>query len=129
MKIVIKHILLLIVLSFYSRILSAQQTVSEQYAKFINIEDINAHISTLTSPGFEGREAGKRGGRKTEAFIKNTFEKIGLTPIIDSATNKTYFQKVPLLGGSHSYNVLGWVKGSVFPDEVLIITAHYDHLG
>ena len=28
-----------------------------------------------------------------------------------------------------SENVLGMIKGSEFPDEVVFITAHYDHLG
>ena len=26
-------------------------------------------------------------------------------------------------------NILGYLEGSTFPEEVIIITAHYDHLG
>jgi hypothetical protein len=32
-------------------------------------------------------------------------------------------------GGIFSQNVIGWIQGDEFPDSVIILSAHYDHLG
>lgn len=42
---------------------------------------------------------------------------------IDIAVGAKFFKKYT------SQNVLGYVKGSVYPDSFIVFTAHYDHLG
>lgn len=101
----------------------------EQYAESIKIADIKSIVSVLTSDSLRGREAGTQDARKAGVYIADLFSQYGLAPPVDSNDEKSYFQKVPLRGKSHTYNVMGFIKGSTYPKEVLIISAHYDHVG
>lgn len=98
-------------------------------AERIDLEDVQQYVRTLASEEFEGREAGKHGGRKTAGYIRDLYKQMGLEPVVDSSNIKSYYQAVPLWGGTKSFNVLGLVKGSEFPEEIIVISAHYDHLG
>lgn len=110
-------------------VLFGQNATPKQYATSIDVNDIKQYITVLTSKEFEGREAGEKGGRKTADYIKKAFERLGVLPVVDSAETKSFYQQVPLRGKRYSFNVLGLIKGKELPEEVLIITAHYDHLG
>lgn len=100
-----------------------------KYAESINIEDISSIVEILTSDSLKGREAGTESGRKASRFIADLFTKYKLAPVVESENSYSYFQKIPLRGKLYTYNVMGFIKGSSTPDEVIIITAHYDHLG
>ena len=101
----------------------------EKYADQITVTDLKSIIEVLTSDSLNGREAGTEYDRKVSAYIADQYTRYGLAPITDSKDNKSYFQKVPLRGKLHTYNVMGFVEGSTYPDEVIIVSAHYDHLG
>src|SRR5690606_7095869 len=86
-----------------------------------------------------GREAGIHGGLETANYIDEQFQKIGLTPPL----NGSYFQDVPLTIpetntesdtmqlslDTRAPNVLGYLEGSDLKDELVVISAHYDHVG
>lgn len=86
----------------------------------------------LSSDEFEGRATGHRGGIKARDFIKNKFESLGLKQF-----NGSYLQSFDFKGKSHhdeptevtAHNVLGYIKGTKFPDKYIVLGAHYDHLG
>jgi hypothetical protein len=90
----------------------------------ITKEEARQLIDTLADDSFEGREAGSRGGRAAGNLLMKEFEKLGLTPAGDG---QTYFQSV---GGS-ARNLLGLVEGSdpALKDQVIVVGAHYDHVG
>ena len=80
-------------------------------------------------------------GWMTEEVAKGVFEKAGLDfeEALDSAT-KPGFKAAPLnqqlnlvmnntIERSVSYNVIAKLEGSVAPDEYIIYTAHWDHMG
>ncbi len=86
----------------------------------------------------EGRETGNPGQKMAAEYIANQFKKIGIPPY----KCKTYYQKFKIKTKGHlrqriklkkkyvqGENVLGFIEGTDLKDEVLIITAHYDHLG
>lgn len=82
------------------------------------------HVRVLADDSFEGREAGKRGGRAAAAYIVEQIEDLGFEPAGD---NGTYFQSF----GSNMRNILALLPGSD-PDlanELVIVGAHYDHVG
>ena len=101
----------------------------KQYAESIKIEDLKSIINVLTSDSLKGREAGTEGGKMAGQYIAAHYTRYGLIPVINSNNEKSYFQKVPLRRKSYTYNLLGFIKGSTHPAEVIIISAHYDHLG
>jgi hypothetical protein len=138
-----KYIILILVIPFFS---FAQENLS--YANSINNKDLYKHIEVLSSDSLEGRETGKPGQKMAAEYIANHFKKIG----IPSYKRKTYYQKFKVKSERHickcddcdlaffkrifksnqtirGENVLGYIEGSDLKDELLIITAHYDHLG
>ena len=119
-----------------------------KYANTININDLYDHINILASDSLEGRETGKPGQKMAAAYIANHFKEIGIPPY----KRKTYFQKFKVKSKRHvckcddcdltffkrvfksnqiirGENVLGFIEGSDLKEEIIIITAHYDHLG
>ena len=100
------------------------------YANTITAEELKTHLYTFSSDDFEGREVGKAGQIKAANFLKTYYQSEGIqSPISDSI----YFQKVPETylpeGVGDSQNVLAYIEGSEYPNEVIIISAHLDHLG
>jgi len=110
-------------------------------------------LSVLADDSLEGRGTGTRGGVKAARFIAAEFKAAGLEPAGDSGT---YLQSVPVVMANRgnrsgamavasfaerdtfpanrrliAYNVLGILRGSdpVLKDSVVLVDAHYDHLG
>ena len=101
--------------------------------------------SALADDSMEGRLTGSPGGARAARFIANQMKAIGLRPMGDSG----YYQRVPVSAtdsgitlrssfsdgapGRHrtAYNVVGLVKGSdpKLAGQVIVVDAHYDHLG
>ncbi|MEO9884613.1 MAG: M28 family peptidase [Balneola sp.] len=103
--------------------------------------DIETHITFLASDSLNGREAGSADEAIAANYIADHFRDFGLEPAGD---DDTYFQEFTIntsvLNNPHasqdgegekrlSKNVAGLLQGSANSDEVIIIGAHYDHLG
>lgn len=61
----------------------------------ISGDRIKAHVRFLSSDLLEGRGVGTRGGQLTEEYLAAQLAAFGIKPAGD---NKTYFQKVPMVG-------------------------------
>jgi hypothetical protein len=110
-------------------------------------------LSVLAADSLEGRGTGTPGGLKAAKFIAAQFKAAGLEPAGDSGT---FLQAVPVAIGTRgtrtgpmavtsfadrdtfpanrrlvAYNVVGILRGSdpVLKDSVVLVDAHYDHLG
>lgn len=96
-------------------------------AESITAEELAAHVTYLCSDELEGRGAGTKGGRKAAEYIAQAFASFGLEPIDASGD---FFQPFDARG-NETENVVGFLGGS-HPErskEVIVIGAHYDHLG
>ena len=91
----------------------------------INNRIISKHLSTLSDDKMEGRRAGTNGIEKAAKYIESEFEKIGLTKYDTLNSYRQNFNFYDML----FYNVIGVLKGKSLPNEYVIISAHYDHLG
>ncbi|MEQ8210769.1 MAG: M20/M25/M40 family metallo-hydrolase [Lacipirellulaceae bacterium] len=89
----------------------------------ITSEEVRDHAGVLAGDSLEGREAGSRGGRAAAGYLKEQLERIGA---------KT--------GGTDGYsqrfhgtmqNLIAVIPGTdeQVGDEVILIGAHYDHVG
>ncbi|HXI34194.1 MAG TPA: M28 family peptidase [Gemmatimonadales bacterium] len=96
-------------------------------------------LQFLAADAREGRGVGTKGLQDAGAYIAAAFKRAGLRPGGDSGT---YFQRffIPAdapavlhtaFGGTPVRNVVGYVPGSspALAGEVVVIGAHYDHLG
>jgi len=91
----------------------------------INKRLISKHLSTLSDDKMEGRRAGTNGIEKAAKYIESEFERIGLTKYDTLNSYRQNFNFYDML----FYNVIGVLKGKSLPNEYVIISAHYDHLG
>ncbi|TYA55730.1 M28 family peptidase [Formosa maritima] len=109
----------------------SDSTTVVTYANTITSEELSNHLFKYASKEFNGRKTGELGQKKAAEFLKNYYisQEI-ISPIKDSV----YYQTIPK---SYFYdetinaseNVLAYIKGNEKPEEVVIISAHYDHLG
>jgi Zn-dependent M28 family amino/carboxypeptidase len=91
-------------------------------------EELIADVKTLASPSFEGRRVGTPGNAKARAWIVERFREAGLIPFGDAFQLPFQFTRAGV--SSSGVNVAGWCRGSGARDNgVIVITAHYDHLG
>lgn len=88
----------------------------------------------LSSDALEGRAAGSKGNEAARGFIHKRFEEIGLLPLPGYQTYSHPFTVLPRTPDSAAFeavNLIGFIPGSQRQARrsILIVTAHYDHLG
>lgn len=79
--------------------------------------DVSADIDFLAKPELDGRVAGSDGDKAARAYIAKRMTDAGLT-VSEQAFE---FDK------TKTANVIGFIKGET--DDIIIVGAHYDHLG
>ncbi|WP_456376699.1 M28 family metallopeptidase [Lutibacter sp.] len=104
--------------------------IATKYANSITTLDLKEHLYIIASAEFEGRETGELGQKKAAAYLKNFYIKKNIaSPYGES----DYFQAIPTEhlrpNLNPSENVVAFIKGSEKPEEIIVISAHYDHLG
>jgi hypothetical protein len=94
-----------------------------------------AHVRYLADDALEGRLAGSAGERCAGEYVAAELRRLGLEPAGDAGT---YFQSLPLASamdphgaGGTGRNVVALLRGgdAALRDEVVVVGAHYDHLG
>ena len=136
----------LILILLLPSLLFSQENI--KFSETIIVEDLEKHLNILASDSLEGRETGKKGQKMAAEYIANHFKDLGIPPY----KKDTYYQKFKVKSGKHlckcedcdvgfvkklfgkrkrikGENVLGYIEGSDLKEELIIITAHYDHLG
>ncbi|MFI1743013.1 M28 family metallopeptidase [Thalassobellus sediminis] len=100
------------------------------YAKIITASELKEMLYTYASDEFEGRETGEPGQKKAIKYIKDFYVSNNIPSPIAKGD---YFQEIPeaFFNGKAkaSENVLAYIKGSEKPDEIIIVSAHLDHIG
>lgn len=92
----------------------------------INDDQLIEDLRVLSSNEMEGRRAGTAGNIKAREYLLYRYEEAGAEPFNGSYTYEFDFtnrQGDELTG----VNVMGQISGK--SDSVIIITAHYDHIG
>lgn len=89
-------------------------------------KDIEKIMRFLTSDALKGRDTGSEGIAKAADFIQNIFVDNSIEPYFSS-----YRDTLKNYTDGTAYNIVGYLPGtdSKLKDEVVIIGAHYDHIG
>lgn len=87
--------------------------------------ELKETVGFLASDDLKGRNTGSEGIEQAAVFIENKFKSNNLKPYFQ--TYRDSFK----IGEKHAYNVVGFLSGhdEKLKDEVIIIGAHYDHIG
>ncbi|WP_336070560.1 M28 family peptidase [Mesoflavibacter sp. CH_XMU1404-2] len=111
-----------------SIVVTDSATVSK-YANTITAEEVKTQIFEVASDTFNGREVGTKGQKLAANYIKDFYIKENIL----SANDSSYFQHIPKSFLPKKYNasenVVAYIKGEENPEELLIISGHFDHLG
>ncbi|UOE39427.1 M28 family metallopeptidase [Chryseobacterium oryzae] len=102
--------------------------------KEIKLEDLKQNLTVIASDEMEGRDTGSRGQKKAGEYMIRFYKNLGIS---FPKSLGSYYQKVPASymqqkGGSNlpdSENILAFIEGSEKPEEIIVISAHYDHVG
>ncbi len=111
--------------------------LAKKYATSISIEGLRSKLRVLTADSLEGRKTGTSGANKAARFIALNFKNSGLKPIVKNGQKTSYFLPIQTSetkselgeGDNIPYDVIGYLEGGDLKKEVLVISAHYDHLG
>ncbi len=102
--------------------------------KEITAADLKKNLYVIASDEMEGRDTGSPGQKKAGEYMINYYKALGIS--YPKALG-SYYQKVPAdfmkkRGGGNlpdSENILAFIEGSEKPEEIVVVSAHYDHVG
>jgi Zn-dependent M28 family amino/carboxypeptidase len=133
-KIILLPFLFVLSISCTSQKVIVEDVSPTKYMNTITDKDLKTHLTIVASDEMEGRETGSPGQKKAGAYLISQYEKNKI-PFPKGASS--YYQPVPATylnaqyneNLSDSENIWAYIEGSEKPNEVLVISAHYDHIG
>jgi hypothetical protein len=104
------------------------------YKNSITSSELSKHLYIVADDNMEGRNTGEPGQKRAGEYLINEYKKNGIS-FPPGATD--FYQKVPsefMKRGfapklNDSENIWTFIEGTEKPNEVLVISAHYDHVG
>ncbi len=130
------------------------QSPAQTFAKTIRDCQLKKHLTFLASDSLKGRDTGSEGQKIAAKYVAKYYEEYGLKSIIKKANGSfSYFQsyilqRTKMAGGGSSMsiiptggrrhglidtvfteNVVGFLEGTDKKEEVIVISAHLDHIG
>ncbi|WP_298556423.1 M28 family peptidase [uncultured Algibacter sp.] len=101
-----------------------------KYANTITTKELKTHLYKFSSNEFMGRKVGTPGQKLATNFLKSYYIN---EQIKSPFEGENYYQTIPASFFSNNYksseNVLAFIEGTEKPEEIIIISAHLDHLG
>ena len=106
----------------------------QKYANTITADELKTHLYIVASDSMQGRNTGSEGQKKAGKYIIEQHQKNGLTYPTGA---DSFYQKVPAdfmqrrFGPKlpDSENIWTFIEGTTKKDEIVVISAHYDHVG
>lgn len=113
---------------------SDKKTVVNTYINSISTERLRTNLTYIASDEMEGRETGSAGQKKAGQYMIDFYKSHGVS---FPKGAKDYYQPIPaaFLNAKRnenlpdSENIWAYIEGSEKPNEIVVISAHYDHVG
>lgn len=106
----------------------------DTYANTITQEELRTHLFIIASDEMQGRDTGSEGQKKAGRYLIQQYQKMGISypptadgfyqPIPSKAMKTAWSPALP-----DSENIWAFIEGGEKKEEVLILSAHYDHIG
>ncbi len=104
------------------------------YKNSITSSELSKHLYIVADDNMEGRNTGEPGQKRAGEYLISEYKKNGIS-FPTGATD--FYQKVPsefMKRGfapklNDSENIWAFIEGTEKPNEILVISAHYDHVG
>ena len=107
-----------------------KQRTFEDAISSISEKDCAEDLAYLSSDELEGRMSGKKGNVAAAEYILRKLEEYGLrTTTQQFKITRTNAGPKGESGDDFTRNVYGWVDGNEFKNEIVVVGAHFDHIG
>ncbi|RTY95145.1 M28 family metallopeptidase [Flavobacterium sp. GT3R68] len=105
-----------------------------KYMNSITADELKTHLYIVASDEMQGRETGSVGQKKAGQYLISQYKKDQISFPKGAAD---YYQRIPAAylnkkrneNLPDSENIWAFIEGSEKPEEILVISAHYDHVG
>lgn len=105
--------------------------------KFINTiteDELKTHLFTIASDEMQGRDTGSEGQKKAGKYLIEHYQNLGLSYPLAA---ESFYQPVPSKFMKTAWsptlpdseNIWVYLEGGELKEEVIVISAHYDHIG
>lgn len=95
--------------------------------RILDSAQIIEDLRFLSSDSCEGRQPGTKGHFLSAERILIRFRETGIDSFNNSLVQQFYGRN--LNGSLDGKNIIGWIKGTRYPEQYIVISAHYDHVG
>lgn len=104
------------------------------YKNSITEAELKTHLYVVASDSMEGRQTGSIGQKRAGNYLIKQYKKNQIEAPVGASD---YYQKIAseflqTRGGAKleaSENICAFIKGTEKPEEIIVISAHYDHIG
>ena len=106
-----------------------KNTSSEVTAYFdaLQIRKLSNHLAVLSADNMAGRRFASSESKIAQNYLISSLINSDVQPFqkqyIHPFTHSSFFTE------KSGNNIIGYVKGTSFPEQYIVLTAHYDHLG
>ena len=121
--------LFLNLLLFPVLVVAQNQMDVTDFAASITSKELKENLYVYASDYFQGRETGTVGQRRAVDFLQNFYSTQGIEEA-KGTDNYTQPMNLNIKGVEvETENVAAIIKGSIFPEEYIVISSHLDHIG
>ncbi|MEO9886985.1 MAG: M20/M25/M40 family metallo-hydrolase [Balneola sp.] len=100
---------------------------SQKPAVKLDTNQLIEDLRFISSDATEGRRTGTEGNKIAMEYLVTRFQEVGAQPFRDSFTHEFTFENRRTEEQVKGINVIAQIDGK--SDSMIVITAHYDHLG
>ena len=131
LKLLIKHFIFLIIILLQSctplKPSSHDSVLIPTYFVTQQLNTLDKHLMKLSSDEMAGRKFNSTESIKVQNYLISSLINNDVTPF--QGNFRHTFEHNSFLADKTGSNIIGYIQGSHYPDEFIVISAHYDHLG
>jgi len=100
-----------------------------QLIAFAQVDSVKllTDLQILSADSLEGRAAGTKGGEMTRKYITHRLSQIGITAFFPEYKQNFEFTEGRDSRTKNGVNLAGFIRGN--SDNIIVLSAHYDHVG
>ena len=99
----------------------------------ITADELKTHLYVVAGDEMQGRDTGSEGQKKAGRYLIDQYQKIGISHPKSMTSFYQPLSSEALTGRRGtlpaSENILAFIEGTEKPSEIIVISAHYDHVG
>ena len=112
----------------------SKTATAEKYINSITASELKKHLYIVAADSMQGRETGSEGQKKAGRYMIAQYQSDKI-PFPKGASE--YYQRIPAAYFTKSRgpklpdseNIWAFIEGSEKPEEIVVVSAHYDHVG